>query len=461
MSRRAVLVVAVLCITASACGTRVTEESSVTATSLVERSTTATTVGSAEPSSTDGGDAGGDPAAVGTTDGAAAPSSDGSGSGTTGETTPTQAQGGGAARGPASGEPIMLGAVGTKSGLVGSALAGGFRGLTVWEKWVNANGGVQGRPVKIIQVDDAGDPGKHAAAVRRLIREDHVVAFIGNIAPFTLSAGLPLLEEAQIPAIGGDGGDAAWFRSPVAFPINGQTVSRSRPAARWALANLPQRKAAVYYVNEAEAPSVLGRNFADEWRKGGGQVVVEAGVSLAQPDFTGEVVQARNSGADILYIVLEKAGCNRFFDAAQRQGYKPIIIGPACTIETTLGHKDLTANRFYSAGAARSPVPGRSPAQDEAVAAAKRFDPSLSLDGAFMFGWLAGKLFEAAMAQPGAVLSGPGVIDALHRLPATNLGDLTPTQAWPPGPHPEGRCGLMSKFDGTKFVLQTPSFVCA
>ena len=158
----------------------------------------------------------------------------------------------------------MLGAVGTKSGLIGNALLGGFRGLTVWEKWVNSHGGVQGRPVKIIQVDDGGDPGKHAAAVRKLIREDRVVAFIGNIAPFTLSAGMPLLEEAGVAAIGGDGGDAAWFHSPNAFPINGQSVARSRPAARWAIANLPQRKAAVYYVSEAEASTTLAQNFVDE-----------------------------------------------------------------------------------------------------------------------------------------------------------------------------------------------------
>ena len=77
---------------------------------------------------------------------------------------------------------------------------------------MNANGGIQGRPVKVIQVDDGGDPGKHAAAVRRLIREERVVAFIGNIAPFTFSAGVPLLEEAGVPAIGGDGADAAWFK---------------------------------------------------------------------------------------------------------------------------------------------------------------------------------------------------------------------------------------------------------
>jgi branched-chain amino acid transport system substrate-binding protein len=461
MSRRIAVLVTLLGILVAACGTRVTETTSATATSLVQRSATAgasgddagtgtgdSTTGTLAPGSDDGG-------------GGAATATD-AGSGTAG-VTGGQGSGGAAVVGQASGDPILLGAVGTKSGLVGNALIGGFQGLSVWEKWVNAHGGVQGRPVKVIQVDDAADPGKHAAAVRKLIREDRVVAFIGNIAPFTFSAGVPLLEEAGVAAIGGDGADAAWFSSPIAFPINGQTISRSRPAAIWALANLPQRKLASIYVSEAAAPAQLARNFNDQWTKGGGQVVMNAGVSIATPDFTGEVVQAKNSGADIVYAVLEKAACNRFMDAEQRQDYHPILIAPACTIENALGHKALTTNRLYGVGAARNAFANQlvTSGQKEAYAAGQRFDPSLDLDGAFMFGWLAGKLFEAAMAQPGAKLTPAGVIDALHKLPATDLGGLTPKQAWPPGPHPEGRCGLISKFDGTQFVYLTPDFICS
>ncbi len=468
MSKRAAVVVLVLCTLAAACGTRVTEETASTATSLIERpiSQAASDGGPTDGVATDvDGGATADAGAGGATTGGGGTGGTTGGTsdtgGTTGGTTGGADGGGtGSARGPASGEPIVLGAVGTKSGIVGAALAGGFRGLTVWERWVNANGGVQGRPVKVIQIDDAADPGKHATAVRRLILEERVTAFIGNIAPFTFSAGVPLLEDHGVAAIGGDGGDGAWFRSPAAFPINGQTVSRSRPAAKWALANLPQRKAAVLFVSEAEAPSVLAGNFADEWRRGGGQVVMNAGVSLATPDFTGEVVEAKNRGADIMFVLLEKAACNRFMDATRRQQYKPVIIAPACTVQNSLDHRDIATGLVYSAHSAKPVLAGRSPAEDEAIAAGKRFDPSLPLDGAFMFGWLAGKLFEAAMAQPGAQVSPAGVIEALHRLPATTLGGLTPEQAWPPGNHPEGRCGWISRFDGQRFVLQTPEYLC-
>jgi branched-chain amino acid transport system substrate-binding protein len=455
LSRRAILAVLVLCLTAAACGTRVTDEAAPTATSLVERTV------SGSDATTSGGDVtmidlgSGTTTDGGTTGGTTTGSTGGTTSGTGGTTT-----GGIAVTGTASGPPIVLGAVGTKSGLVGSALEYGFRGLVVWERWVNSHGGVQGRPVKVIQVDDAADPGKHATAVRRLILEEGVQAFVGNIAPFTFSAGVPLLEEHGIPAIGGDGGDGAWFRSPLAFPINGQTVSRSRPAAKWALANLTQRRAAVFYVNEADAPKVLAGNFKEEWTAGGGQVVVDAGVSLATADFTGEVLAAKNERADILFIVLEKAACNRFLDATQRQGYKPIIIAPACIAQNARDHKSVTTGIFYAAHAAKPVLAGRSPAEDEALAAVKRFDPSMLPDGAFMFGWLAGKLFEAAMAQPGAVLNPAGITAALERLPATDLGGLTPTQAWPKGDHPEGRCGMISRFNGTALELLTPEFLC-
>jgi branched-chain amino acid transport system substrate-binding protein len=445
-------VVVALCALAAACGTRVTEDTSSPATSIVERVVAGG--GAVSPD----GEATVDDS---TTGGASSGTGGTSTGGTTGGATTGGSTGGTtAARCRASGPPIVLGGVGTRSGIVGAALDYGFRALTVWEKWVNANGGIQCRPVKVIQVDDAADPGKHATAIRRLILEEGVQAFIGNIAPFTFSAGLPLLEDNGVPALGGDGADGAWFRSPVAFPINGQTVSRSRPAAKWALANLPQRKAAVLFVSEADAPAELAANFVDEWRRGGGQVLMNAGVSLATPDFTGEVVEAKNRGADIMFVLLEKAACNRFFDATQRQGYAPIVIAPACTIQNLLDHKSVATDKVYAAHAAKPVLAGRSPEEDVVLEAIRRFDPSVKPDGAFMFGWLAGRLLEEALAQPGAEISRQGIIEALNRLPATSLGGLTPAQSWPAGNHPEGRCGMISRFDGEKLVLLTPDFVC-
>jgi branched-chain amino acid transport system substrate-binding protein len=402
------------------------------------------------------GGATGTGSASGATGGGSAGRTGGSGSGT------GSGSGGGSTDGgtqAASGDPIILGAVGTRSGIVGSALAKSWRGISVWSRWVNANGGIGGRPVRVITADDGGDPGKHAAAVRRLILEDRVVAFVGSFAPLTFSAGVPFLEQYNVPALGGDSAEGGWFSSPIAFPINGQTYSRALSLAYWGIANLPQRKAAVFYVNEAEAPRRLGEAFRDGWTQRGGQVVSYTGVSLAAPDFTGEVINARNAGADIVFLALEHAACNRFWDAARRQRYNPMWLSAACSIESIRNAKDLTANRLYSGGAFRLPY-GPSPAQVEIKRAVDRFDPTMEADGAFMFAWTGGKLLEAALKGVTGRIGGEQIVAGLHRLRNETLGGMIPAQTWPPGPHSEGRCGMVSKFNGAGLDPTGPDFVC-
>jgi hypothetical protein len=51
-------------------------------------------------------------------------------------------------------------------------------------------------------------------------------------------------------------------------------------------------------------------------------------------------------------------------------------------------------------------------------------------------------------------------VDGLHALRNFDAGGLTPAQSWGPGAHAEGRCGMVSKFDGNRLVLQTPQFIC-
>lgn len=444
-------------LTAGACGTRVP----IPTTNGVAANATSNGNGAGSGTFGDGGTTGGDASSAGggsTGGGSGANSASGGGQAAAGGGR-TSSGSGSAGATAASGEPIVLGAVGTRSGIVGSALDKSWRGLTVWSRWVNANGGIAGRPVKIIAVDDGADPGKNAAAVRRLILEDRVVAFVGNFAPLTFSAGVPFMEQNNVPALGGDSAEAGWFSSPMAFPVNGQTYSRALSLAHWGIANLPQRKVAIYYVNEAEAPRRLGEAFRDAWQERGGQVVSFTGVSLAAPDFTGEVINARNSGADVVFLVLEHAACNRFWDAARRQRFNPVWLSSACTVESMRNAKDLTTNNAYSGGSFRIPT-GSTPAQQEIMRAVKRFDPSLEPDGAFMFAWVGGKLLEAALKGATGRITSAQIIAGLHGLKNETEGGMIPAQSWGPGPHAEGRCGYVTKFNGVGYDETTGDFVC-
>src|SRR5437763_6535341 len=136
-------------------------------------------------------------------------------------TTPSPATPG-APTGPAAGgakQPVSVGWVGLTSGVIGSIGAGMPAAVRAWAADANTRGGLSGHPIRLVLVDDGGDPNRSVALARRMIEEDKVIAFIGMFAPTTEQALVPLLEEKQVPVISTCGCSPADDTSPMVFPI--------------------------------------------------------------------------------------------------------------------------------------------------------------------------------------------------------------------------------------------------
>ena len=228
--------------------------------------------------------------------------------------------------------------------------------LQAWAGYVNDHGGVVGRPVHLNFLDDGGDPGRHVVAVWRLIDEVHVVAFVGNGASLTMSAGTPILESAGVPAIGGDSGNAGWFTSPMAFPLNGAAKPEGVALGGFVAKQLPQTKLAIYHISEIDIGTVIADEVEAQWEKAGKQVVARGSVALAHPDFTAEVLQAKGKGADIVAVFADISGCRRFLDAVRRQNYKPVfLVASACFQPGLDAANDLVKDNLYVGSALEPP----------------------------------------------------------------------------------------------------------
>ncbi|MFB2595708.1 ABC transporter substrate-binding protein [Paracoccus sp. p4-l81] len=66
---------------------------------------------------------------------------------------------------------------------------------------INAAGGVNGEPVKLVVYDDAGDPNKARTFATRLIEDDGAIAVIGGTTTGTTMAMIPVFEDAEVPFI--------------------------------------------------------------------------------------------------------------------------------------------------------------------------------------------------------------------------------------------------------------------
>jgi len=82
------------------------------------------------------------------------------------------------------------------------------RGADAYFKYVNAHGGVNGRKVKYIYLDDAYDPSKTVQLTRQLVEQDHVFAIFNTVGTDNNLAIRDYLNAAKIPQLFGGTGVA-------------------------------------------------------------------------------------------------------------------------------------------------------------------------------------------------------------------------------------------------------------
>src|SRR5438094_5582297 len=86
------------------------------------------------------------------------------------------------------------------------------RAYGLWEKDVNAAGGILGRPVRLHWYDDFGDGEKAAVNYERLIKEDKVPLLLGPCHSVIIEPMAHVTEENQMVLLEGSGSVSAMFR---------------------------------------------------------------------------------------------------------------------------------------------------------------------------------------------------------------------------------------------------------
>ncbi|HSW22448.1 MAG TPA: ABC transporter substrate-binding protein [Burkholderiaceae bacterium] len=74
---------------------------------------------------------------------------------------------------------------------------------------INATGGIAGRPLRIVTLDDEGDPRRHAANVRRLLAQEGAVALVNCVGDLSCIESAAVATDRRVPLIGPLSGAAA------------------------------------------------------------------------------------------------------------------------------------------------------------------------------------------------------------------------------------------------------------
>jgi ABC-type branched-subunit amino acid transport system substrate-binding protein len=235
---------------------------------------------------------------------------------------------------------IKIGQTIPYSGPVSAAATIGRTELAYFEM-VNEKGGINGRKVTLISLDDGYSPPKTLEQVRRLVEKDDVLAIFNIIGTPTSAAVQPYLNEHKVPQIFIQSG-ATRFADPDHYPWTISIYSSYRAEAqvygRYVLAMKPNAKVGVLYQNDD-----FGKDYLAGFKEGLGDraatmVVAEVSYEASDPTVDTQVVTLQGSGADVLLDASSLKFAAQTIRKAYDMGWKPLhfLNGPSTSIPTVL-----------------------------------------------------------------------------------------------------------------------------
>ena len=198
---------------------------------------------------------------------------------------------------------ILIGHFGSMSGseaTFGQSTDNGIR-LAIDE--ANLKGGIKGKKIKLITMDDQGKAEEAASVATRLIEQEKVVALMGEVASSRSLAVAPIAQNKKIPMMSPSStnpkvtevGDFI-FRACFIDPFQGTVM------AKFAYENLKLKKVAIFRDVKSDYSVGLADFFAAKFKELGGEIVGDQSYQSQDVDFKGQLTQLKSKNPDGLYI---------------------------------------------------------------------------------------------------------------------------------------------------------------
>lgn len=126
------------------------------------------------------------------------------------------------------------------------------RGAKAWFDAVNRDGGIHGRRIELVSLDDQYEPEQTLANTRQLLKRSDLLALFGYVGTPTTKVVLPLIESAAVPLVAPMTGASLLRRADLRMVFNLRASYRREIAAMVnELVRDAQHRIAIVYQNDA------------------------------------------------------------------------------------------------------------------------------------------------------------------------------------------------------------------
>src|ERR1700676_3357383 len=193
---------------------------------------------------------------------------------------------------------------------------------------LNENGGINGRKVKFLTMDDAYSAPKCVEATRRLVEQEEVLALFGSLGTAPQTAVHKYLNSKGVPQLLLNTGASKWND-----PKNNKWTmaglplypTEARILAKHVVSVKPDAKVGILYQNDD-----FGRDFLGPFKKvledagGTAKVIMEQTYDLTDPTLDSQLINLSKSGADVFYNISTGKATSQSIRKVVELGWKPL-----------------------------------------------------------------------------------------------------------------------------------------
>jgi len=218
--------------------------------------------------------------------------------------------------------------IGNTNPYSGPASAYGQIGKTIsayFDK-VNAEGGINGRKIDFISLDDGYSPPKTKEQFRKLVESEKVLAIFQSLGTPTNSAVHAYMNRSKVPQLFVATGATKWG-NPKKYPWTmgwqPNYQAEGRIYAKYILKNLPNAKIAILYQNDD-----YGKDYVQGMKDGLGDkaskmIVAEESYETTEPTIDSQIIKLKASGADVFFNVTTPKFAAQAIRKVAELGWKP------------------------------------------------------------------------------------------------------------------------------------------
>lgn len=277
------------------------------------------------------------------------------------------------------------------------------KGADAWFKYVNDNGGINGRKVNFNMVDDKYEPARTATIVKRFIERDGCFAIVAPLGSAPTSAVIDYIVEQKVPLVGAGTGAAKNLEYPSkwVFPLYPSYKDEGKDLVRFAKEVFKAKKIALLYQNDPSGKTHL-EGIKSVLTKYGVELVSEQGYETKEVDVSSQVVAMKNANPDAVICSCAPEHAAKFYTERKKFGWNvPVVnvfFGKSPKVPDLAG-KDAVEGVYFST--IFRDFDSAAPQMKQALEILKKYYPEEDPDAIHLWGIAAAQVFTEAMQRMG------------------------------------------------------------